>query len=56
MTLSGVLASRVINSRLTLIVCPNDVVAQWATDEKVCIEAMFYDSIIITGKQAFDAV
>jgi superfamily II DNA or RNA helicase len=54
-TLSAVLASRVINSKLTLIVCPNDVVAQWATEEKVCVEAMFHDSIIITGKQAFDA-
>jgi superfamily II DNA or RNA helicase len=36
-------------------VCPNDVVEQWATEEKVCIKAMFHDSLIKTGKQAFDA-
>ena len=28
-TLSAILASRVIDSNVTLIVCPNDVVEQW---------------------------
>ena len=28
-TLSAILASRVIDSKMTLIVCPNDVVEQW---------------------------
>jgi len=48
-TLSAVLASRVIESKMTVIVCPNDVVNQWA--ERI-VEA-FPDSIIITGKDAF---
>jgi superfamily II DNA or RNA helicase/uncharacterized protein YjhX (UPF0386 family) len=51
-TLSAILASRVINSKMTLIVCPNDVVDQWKTQ----IEQAFpEDSTIVTGKEAFDA-
>ncbi|MFZ0329087.1 MAG: DEAD/DEAH box helicase family protein, partial [Nitrososphaeraceae archaeon] len=51
-TLSAILASRIINSRMTLIVCPNDVVDQWKTQ----IEQAFpEDSTIVTGKEAFDA-
>src|SRR5204862_1699565 len=46
-TLSAVLASRVIDSKMTLIVCPNDVVGQW---EKSILE-IFLDSKIITGKK-----
>ena len=54
-TLSAILASRIINSKMTLVVCPNDVVNQWATDERVSISAIFPDSKVITGKPAFDA-
>jgi hypothetical protein len=54
-TLSAILASRVIDSKMTLVVCPNDVVNQWATDERVSITAIFPNSKVITGKSAFDA-
>jgi hypothetical protein len=50
-TLSAILASRVIDSKMTLIVCPNDVVSQW---EKSILE-IFPDSVVTTGKQAFYA-
>jgi superfamily II DNA or RNA helicase len=50
-TLSAVLASRVINSKMTAIVCPNDVVDQW---QKSIVE-IFPDSKVITGKEAFHA-
>jgi superfamily II DNA or RNA helicase len=50
-TLSAVLASRVIDSKMTVIVCPNDVVEQWA---KSIIE-IFPDSKVITGKETFYA-
>jgi N12 class adenine-specific DNA methylase len=46
-TLSAVLASRVIDSRMTFIVCPNDVVSQWARS----IIEIFPDSKVITGKK-----
>jgi superfamily II DNA or RNA helicase len=48
-TLSAVLASRVISSKMTLIVCPNDVVTQWARS----ILEIFPDSSVITGREAF---
>jgi hypothetical protein len=48
-TLSAVLASRIIDSKMTLIVCPNDVVGQW---EKSILE-IFPDSQVLTGKEAF---
>jgi superfamily II DNA or RNA helicase len=54
-TLSAILASRVIDSKMTLVVCPIDVVEQWATKEEVSITAIFPDSKVITGKKAFDA-
>ena len=54
-TLSAILASRVIDSKMTLVVCPNDVVDQWATEKRVSITAIFPDSKVITGKPAFDA-
>ncbi len=50
-TLSAILASRVMDSKLTLIVCPNDVVFHWAKN----IIEIFPNSKIITGKQVFDA-
>jgi hypothetical protein len=48
-TLSAVLASRVIDSKITLIVCPNDVVDQWARS----ILEIFPDSQVILRKEAF---
>jgi hypothetical protein len=41
-TLSAILASRVINSNMTVIICPNAVVDQWAID----IERTFPDSVV----------
>ena len=54
-TLSAILASRIIDSKMTLVVCPKDVVNQWATEERVSITAIFPDSKVITEKPAFDA-
>jgi len=50
-TLSAILASRVIDSKVTLIICPNDVVPHWKknTDE------IFSDSKITDGKDVFSA-
>ena len=50
-TLSAILASRVIDSKMTLIVCPNDVVEQWRRN----IKETFLNSNVVTGKGAFDA-
>lgn len=50
-TLSAILASRVIDSNMSLIVCPNDVVSHW----KKNISEIFPDSVVITGKDVFDA-
>jgi N12 class adenine-specific DNA methylase len=50
-TLSAVLAGRVIDSKMTVIVCPNDVVDQWAKN----IVEIFPDSKVKTGKEAFYA-
>jgi superfamily II DNA or RNA helicase len=50
-TLSAVLASRAIDSKMTAIVCPNDVVDQW----RKSILEIFPDSKVITGKEAFYA-
>jgi len=50
-TLSAIIASRVINSKLTLIVCPNDVVKHWINN----IQEVFSDSKVISGKDVFDA-
>jgi superfamily II DNA or RNA helicase len=50
-TLSAVLSSRIIDSKMTVIVCPNDVVNQWARS----IVEIFPDSKVITGKEAFYA-
>jgi hypothetical protein len=48
-TLSAILASRVIDSKVTVIVCPNDVVEQWKRN----ILDTFPNSKVITGKDAF---
>jgi superfamily II DNA or RNA helicase len=48
-TLSAVLASRVIDSKMTLIICPNDVVNQWENN----ILEIFPDSVVIIRKEAF---
>jgi superfamily II DNA or RNA helicase len=49
-TLSAILASRLIDSNVTVIVCPNDVVEQWKRN----IFDTFPDSTVITGRDAFD--
>ena len=48
-TLSAIIASRIMRSKITVIVCPNDVVEQW----KMSIMQTFPDSKIVTGKDAF---
>ena len=48
-TLSAILASRVIDSKMTIIVCPNDVVEQWKRN----ILDTFPNSKVVTGKHAF---
>ena len=50
-TLSALIASRTIDSKLTLIVCPNDVVNGWVD----YIKNSLNNSEIITGKDVFDA-
>ena len=48
-TLSAILASRTTDSKLTVIVCPNDVVEQWKRN----ILDTFPSSRVTTGKDAF---
>lgn len=50
-TLSAILASRVIESKVTLIVCPNDVVSHWDKNAK----QIFSNSHTTTGKGVFEA-
>ena len=50
-TLSAVLASRTLNSKMTLVICPNDVVNLW--NDK--IKEIFPDSDVILKKEAFFA-
>ena len=50
-TLSALIASRTIDSKLTLIICPNDVVLGW----KDYIENSFINSEIILGNDVFNA-
>lgn len=38
---------------MTLVVCPKDVVDQWAINEKVSISQIFPDSKVVTGKRSF---
>jgi superfamily II DNA or RNA helicase len=49
-TLSAILSSRIVDSKMTVIICPNAVVDQWAID----IKKTFPDSLITTRKDAFD--
>ncbi len=50
-TLSAMLASRVIDSKVTLIISPNDVVSLW----KKNAEQIFSDSHVTTHKEVFSA-
>ena len=51
-TLSAILASRLIDkNKMTIIVCPNDIVGQWTVN----IKEAFPDSSVTPGKKAFDA-
>jgi superfamily II DNA or RNA helicase len=52
-TLSAILASRVIDSKMTLVVCPNDVVDQWAINKNVSIPEIFPNSKVVIGKKSF---
>ncbi|MBT7815181.1 MAG: DEAD/DEAH box helicase family protein, partial [Polaribacter sp.] len=49
-TLSALIASRTIESKLTLIICPNDVVQGWSD----YVENSLKNSEIILGKKVFD--
>ena len=51
-TLSAILASRMIDSKMSVIICPNDVVDQWKEQIK---KAFPNDSNVLTGKEAFYA-
>ena len=51
-TLSAILASRIIDSKMTVIVCPNDIVTQWENE----IKRRFYNSDTFTEKKAFDTL
>ena len=51
-TLSAILASRIIDSKMTVIVCPNDIVSQWENE----VKRMFSNSYTFTGKKAFSTL
>lgn len=50
-TLSAILASRIIEAKVTLIVCPNDVISHWDKNAR----QIFSDSFVVTGKDVFSA-
>ena len=58
-TLSAVLASRILDCKVTLVVCPNDVVEQWGGNPEKGkngdIKDIFPDSIVYTKKDVFTA-
>lgn len=58
-TLSAVLASRIMDCKVTLVVCPNDVVEQWGgnpeINKKGDIKDIFPDSIVYTKNDIFSA-
>ena len=58
-TLSAVLASRIMNCKVTLVVCPNDVVEQWGGNPEKGkngdIKDIFPDSIVYTKDDVFTA-
>ena len=49
-TLSAIIASRLIDSKMTIIICPNDVVDQWKRN----ILESFRNCEVITGRDAFN--
>jgi superfamily II DNA or RNA helicase len=49
-TLSAILASRIVNSKFTVIVCPNDIVGQW----EATIKKVFPDSLVYTSADPID--
>jgi superfamily II DNA or RNA helicase len=56
-TLSAILPSRTMNAKMTVIICPNDIVDQWAgLNGKVgkIREAFPYNTEIISGREAFN--
>ena len=58
-TLSAVLASRIMDCKVTLVICPNDVVEQWggnpAKDKKGDIKNIFPNSVVYTKDDVFTA-
>ena len=58
-TLSAVLASRIMDCKVTLVVCPNDVVEQWGgnpdKNKNGDIKDIFPDSIVYTKEDVFTA-
>ena len=58
-TLSAVLASRIMNCKVTLVVCPNDVVEQWGgnpeKEKNGDIKDIFPDSVVYTKDDVFTA-
>jgi hypothetical protein len=58
-TLSAVLASRILDCKVTLVVCPNDVVEQWGGNPEKGkngdIKDIFPDSIVYTKDDVFTA-
>jgi len=58
-TLSAVLASRIMNCNVTLVVCPNDVVEQWGGNPEKGkngdIKNIFPDSLVYTKDEVFTA-
>lgn len=58
-TLSAVLASRIMDCHVTLVVCPNDVVEQWGGDpdkgKNGDIKDIFPDSVVYTKDDVFTA-
>ena len=58
-TLSAVLASRILDCKVTLVVCPNDVVEQWGGNPEKGkngdIKDIFPDSVVYTKNDVFTA-
>ena len=50
-TLAAIIASRVIDSKNTLVVCPNDVVEHWRTE----IKSAYPDSVVKVKNDVFDS-
>ncbi|MDH3203337.1 MAG: SNF2-related protein [Nitrosopumilus sp.] len=50
-TLAAIISSRVINSKNTLVICPNDVVDYWEDE----IKTIYPDSVVTTKDDVFDS-